>query len=61
MLVFLLFFVLPLVFVIIVSFWDYNEYEMIPAFTCAATPRRSRAASDAAGPVHDPEDLPVDG
>src|SRR6202789_2394696 len=32
-LVFLLFFVLPLCFVITVSFWDYNDYEMIPAFT----------------------------
>ena len=33
MLVFSLFFLLPLVFVIIVSVWDYNEYEMIPAFS----------------------------
>src|SRR5471030_684749 len=32
-LVFLLFFVLPLIFVVIVSFWDYNDYEMLPAFT----------------------------
>jgi putative spermidine/putrescine transport system permease protein len=32
-LVFALFFVLPLVFVVMVSFWDYNEYEMIPTFT----------------------------
>ncbi len=32
-LVFLFFFVLPLVFVVIVSFWDYNDYEMLPAFT----------------------------
>ena len=32
-LVFLAFFVLPLVFVVIVSFWDYNDYEMLPAFT----------------------------
>ena len=32
-LVFAAFFVLPLVFVVIVSFWDYNDYEMIPAFT----------------------------
>jgi putative spermidine/putrescine transport system permease protein len=32
-LVFLFFFVLPLCFVIIVSFWDYNDYEMIPSFT----------------------------
>ncbi len=33
MLVFALFFLLPLAFVITVSFWDYNEYEMIPTFT----------------------------
>ncbi len=31
--VFLVFFVLPLVLVVIVSFWDYNDYEMLPAFT----------------------------
>lgn len=29
-LVFLAFFVLPLVFVVIVSFWDYNDYQMLP-------------------------------
>jgi putative spermidine/putrescine transport system permease protein len=33
MLVFALFFLLPLVLVAIVSAWDYNEYEMIPAFS----------------------------
>lgn len=33
MLVFVLFFLLPLAFVATVSFWDYNEYEIIPAFT----------------------------
>ena len=33
MLVFAIFFVLPLVFVVIVSAWDYNEYEMLPAFS----------------------------
>ncbi len=32
-LVFLFFFVLPLAFVVIVSFWDYNDYEMLPSFT----------------------------
>ncbi len=31
--VFAFFFILPLVLVVIVSFWDYNEYEMIPAFS----------------------------
>jgi putative spermidine/putrescine transport system permease protein len=33
MLIFSLFFLLPLVFVTIVSAWDYNEYELIPAFS----------------------------
>ena len=32
-LVFALFFVLPLVIVTIVSFWDYNDYQILPAFT----------------------------
>ncbi len=32
-LVFALFFVVPLVLTLVVSFWDYNEYEIIPAFT----------------------------
>ena len=31
--VFLLFFIGPLVLTFIVSFWDYNEYEIIPDFT----------------------------
>ncbi|MCJ2032962.1 ABC transporter permease [Methylobacterium sp. J-068] len=32
-LVFLVFFVVPLALTVIVSFWAYNEYEIIPAFT----------------------------
>ena len=32
-LVFLLFFVAPLLLTVIVSFWDYNDYEIIPDFT----------------------------
>ncbi|WP_051377866.1 ABC transporter permease [Derxia gummosa] len=32
-LVFALFFVIPLALVAVVSFWQYNEYEIIPAFT----------------------------
>jgi putative spermidine/putrescine transport system permease protein len=32
-LVFLVFFVIPLFLVVIVSFWDYNDYEMLPSFT----------------------------
>jgi putative spermidine/putrescine transport system permease protein len=31
--VFALFFLLPLALVVMVSFWDYNEYEMIPTFS----------------------------
>ena len=31
--VFAVFFVLPLALIVMVSFWDYNEYEMIPAFS----------------------------
>ena len=27
------FFVLPLCFVVMVSFWDYNDYQMLPTFT----------------------------
>jgi putative spermidine/putrescine transport system permease protein len=32
-LVFAVFFVVPLILVTIVSFWDYNDYEILPAFT----------------------------
>ncbi len=32
-LVFAVFFAVPLVLIVVVSFWDFNEYEMIPAFT----------------------------
>lgn len=32
-LVFAVFFLLPLALVVVVSFWDYNEYAIIPAFT----------------------------
>ena len=32
-LVFLFFFLIPLILVVIVSFWDYNDYEMLPSFT----------------------------
>jgi putative spermidine/putrescine transport system permease protein len=31
--VFALFFVIPLAFVVMVSFWDYNDYSIIPSFT----------------------------
>jgi putative spermidine/putrescine transport system permease protein len=31
--VFVLFFIIPLALVLMVSFWDYNQYEMQPAFT----------------------------
>jgi putative spermidine/putrescine transport system permease protein len=32
-LVFVLFFLIPLALIVMVSFWDYNEYELLPAFT----------------------------
>ena len=32
-LVFAFFFIIPLILVVIVSFWDYNDYEMLPALT----------------------------
>jgi putative spermidine/putrescine transport system permease protein len=32
-LVFLVFFIIPLILVVVVSFWDYNDYEMLPSFT----------------------------
>ncbi len=32
-LVFLVFFIIPLILVVIVSFWDYNDYAMLPSFT----------------------------
>src|SRR5271165_5246370 len=32
-LVFLFFFIIPLILVVIVSFWDYNDYEMLPSLT----------------------------
>nr|CBA30541.1 hypothetical protein Csp_C24060 [Curvibacter putative symbiont of Hydra magnipapillata] len=31
--VFVLFFLIPLALVLMVSFWDYNQYEMLPGFT----------------------------
>lgn len=31
--VFILFFIVPLALIIMVSFWDYNEYELLPGFT----------------------------
>lgn len=32
-LVFLLFFLVPLVLIVMVSFWDFNDYELLPGFT----------------------------
>ena len=31
--VFLLFFLIPLLLILVVSFWDFNEYELLPGFT----------------------------
>ncbi len=37
-LVFLFFFIIPLILVVVVSFWDYNDYAMLPHFTtCSYT------------------------
>jgi ABC-type sugar transport system permease subunit len=36
-LVFLLFFLIPLALVAMVSLWNFNEYELIPASRCATT------------------------
>ena len=32
-LVFALFFLVPLALIVMVSFWDFNEYELLPGFT----------------------------
>ncbi len=32
-LVFALFFIIPLALIVMVSFWDFNEYELLPGFT----------------------------
>ncbi len=32
-LVFLVFFLIPLALTVMVSFWDYTEYSLVPAFT----------------------------
>src|SRR6187402_1578672 len=32
-LVFALFFLIPLALILMVSFWDFNEYELLPGFT----------------------------
>ncbi len=31
--VFVLFFLIPLALIVMVSFWDFNEYELLPGFT----------------------------
>ena len=41
-LVFLVFFLVPLALTVMVSFWEFNEYELIPAFTLAELRRRLR-------------------
>ena len=61
-LVFLFFFVIPLILVVIVSFWDYNDYAMLPSFTTRSyTETFEGCLTQVSGSVHDPEDLPVDG
>ena len=46
-LVFLLFFLIPLALIVMVSFWNFNEYELIPAFTLQQLPRASSTAAAA--------------
>ena len=60
-LIFALFFLLPLVFVVIVSAWDYNEYEMIPGVQPARLHRHVRRLHRrSARIVHDLENLSED-
>ncbi len=43
--VFAVFLVIPLLLVVMVSFWDYNDFEILPGFTFDPTSRRSRAVT----------------
>ena len=46
-------------FVVMVSFWDYNDYEMLPGLHAAQLRRDLRGLlRPAARALHDPEDLP---
>ena len=61
-LVFAFFFIIPLILVVIVSFWDYNDYAMLPSFTTRSYTETFEGCLDsAAGSLHDPQDLCVDG
>ena len=44
---------LPLIFVVIVSFWDYNDYEMLPAFTTRSYVETFDGCLKTARPLHD--------
>jgi putative spermidine/putrescine transport system permease protein len=59
-LVFVLFFVMPLALVLMVSFWDFNEYELLPGSRSRTTSRSSRAAADLGDLCTTLQDLPVD-
>ena len=59
---FAVFFLLPLVFVVIVSFWDYNDYEMLPTFTTRSYVEIFDGCLNAsARSLHDLQDLCLDG
>ena len=53
--VFAMFFVVPLALVLMVSFWNFNEYELIPGFT----PRNYLAIFEGCGALTDNGDLCV--
>ena len=54
-LVFLLFFLIPLALILMVSFWNFNDYEIIPAFTL----RNYIAIFDGCGSLNEYGDLCV--
>ena len=61
-LVFAFFFIIPLILVVIVSFWDYNDYAMLPSFTTRSYTETFEGCLDsAARSLHDPQNLCVDG
>ena len=53
-LVFLFFFVIPLILVVIVSFWDYNDYEMLARFTTRSYTETFEGCLDAAARISAP-------
>ena len=50
-LVFVLFFLVPLALIVMVSFWDFNEYELLPGFTFTAAEVVGRRCLNQTPPV----------